>query len=55
MNPYNNNPFQTDTKRINNEADANRALAEEARKAAGVENWELNDPHCEWKNWTLED
>jgi len=55
MNPYDNNPFQTDDNRINSEADANRALAEAARKNSGVEDWELFDPHCEWKNWTLED
>ena len=27
MNPYDNNPFKTDTKRIKNERDANRELA----------------------------
>lgn len=55
MNPYNNNPFQTDNNRIKNEADAHRAMVAEAKKANGVQDWELNDPHCEWKNWTLED
>ncbi len=59
MNPYNHNPFKTDAGNINNEHDANRALAAEARKAQGtnqftkptVEDWELFDPHCELNNW----
>lgn len=32
MNPYNHNPFKTDNNRVKNERDANRELAETARK-----------------------
>ena len=49
MNPYDNNPYTNDDNEIKNERDANRALAEEARKRAGVTDEELNDPWGEWK------
>lgn len=51
MNPYNHNPFKTDTTReTRNEFDANRALAKSAdRKEA-----ESQDPWNEFGNgWTL--
>ena len=55
MNPYNHNPFKTDDNEISNERDANRALAETAKKdqftKPTVEDWELFDPHCELHNW----
>ena len=34
MNPYNHNPFKTDTKKIRNERDANRELANTLRNVA---------------------
>ena len=61
MNPYNNYSKILDKAKrdLRNERDANRALAETAKKdqftKPTVEDWELFDPHCELNDWTLED
>jgi hypothetical protein len=43
MNPYDNNPFKTDEKEIENEFDANRELAK--RKARRITDQVLTDLH----------
>jgi len=41
MNPYNNNPFDTDSKELKNERDANRELAKNAKRN------DLNETLCD--------
>jgi hypothetical protein len=49
-NPYDNNPFKTDDNRDSrSEYDANRAI-----KEGIVSREELDDPHGEWIQWTVE-
>lgn len=50
-NPYDNNPFKTDDSPVEfkNEFDAHREIKK------GVMWFLLEDPHCEFGNWELED